>query len=222
MQIRKDKLVNNQIYHIYSRSIAKFVIFNNQNEYSRMLNIIKLYRHVNFNYKYSRFIELEPQNQKSIIDNLEKEKDHLVEIIAYCLMPTHIHLILKQVANQGISIFMGKILNCYSRYFNVKHGRIGPLWSGRFKNVLIDNNEQLLHLTRYIHLNPTSANLVNNPKDWQYSSYHEYINNILGICNFKSLIDIEPEGYKKFVNNRKDYQQQLSMIKSIIIDDYSG
>lgn len=133
MQIRKDELANGQIYHIYSRSIAKFVVFNNQNEYLRMLNIIKLYRHVNFKYKYSRFIDLKPQIQLSIIDGLEKENNHLVEIIAYCVMPTHIHLILKQLVDFGISKYMSNILNCYSRYFNIKHGRVGHFGLGDLK-----------------------------------------------------------------------------------------
>jgi putative transposase len=222
MQIRKDELANNQIYHIYSRSIAKFVVFNNQNEYSRILNIIKLYRHVNFNYKYSRFIALEPQNQFSIIEDLESENNHLVEIIAYCLMPTHIHLILKQTVDFGISKYMSNILNCYSRYFNVKHGRIGPLWSGRFKNVLVNDDEQLLHLSRYIHLNPVSANLINDINDWQFSSYYEYIGDKHDLCNFKDLIDFNSKEYKKFVSDRRDYQMQLSAIKSLTIDDYAG
>ena len=72
---------------------------------------------------------------------------------------------------------MGDILNSYSRYFNTKQKRKGPLWEGRFENVLIKTDEQLLHLTRYIHLNPVTAYLVDQAKDWQASSYNEYLEN---------------------------------------------
>jgi putative transposase len=109
--------------------------------------------------------------QLAIKDSLQSENEQLVEVVAYCIMQTHFHLILKQVTEDGIAKFMGRILNGYSRYFNSLHSRVGPLWTGRFKNVLIRNDEHLLHLTRYIHLNPVSAGLVTKPEDWDYSSY---------------------------------------------------
>lgn len=224
-QYRKDILQKGEVYHIYTRSIAKYVVFNNPVEFDRMLHLINLYRYANFNYKYSQFLKLTSSLQYDIIDSLRSKEDLLVEIIAYCLMPTHIHLSLKQLVEDGIARYMARVLNGYSRYFNTKHGRVGPLWFGRFKNVLVSNDEQLLHLTRYIHLNSTSANLVNKPEDWGYSSYHEYINNTdnkVRICNFKDLITIKPEDYKEFIEDRKGYQQQLSIIKSLTIDDYVG
>jgi putative transposase len=79
-------------------------------------------------------------------------------------MPTHIHLVLRQLKDGGISKFMSNILNSYSRYFNIKHNRKGPLWEGRFRKVLVGSDEQLLHLTRYVHLNPVTACLVDKPK----------------------------------------------------------
>lgn len=88
--------------------------------------------------------------------------------------------------------------------------------------MLVGDDDQLLHLTRYIHLNPTSANLVKNPENWPYSSFNEYINSQKGICNFEGLFIIIPNDYKNFVDNRKDYQKQLSVIKLLTIDDYSG
>lgn len=225
MQMRKDKLENEYYYHIFSRSIAKFVIFNNADEYLRMINILNLYRHVGFTYKYSRFVQSSTKTQKTIIDNLEKEKSYLIEIVAFCLMPTHIHLLLKQVQDQGISRYMARILNCYSRFFNVKHKRIGPLWSGRFKSVLVSDDNQIVHLTRYIHLNPTSANLAQKPGDWLYSSYREYVDLIAkknGFCLFDNIFDFTPEKYKNFVLDRKSYQKDLSQIKGLLMDNYTG
>ncbi|MFA6493404.1 MAG: transposase, partial [Patescibacteria group bacterium] len=201
------------------------IVFNNSEDYTRMIEILNLYRYANFTHKYSKYIQLDLQTQTNILQNLRNENNLLVEIMAYCVMPTHFHLILKQVEDGGISHYMGKVLNCYSRYFNIKHRRSGPLWSGRFKSVLVSNDEQLLHLSRYIHLNPTSINLVRKPKDWLYSSYAEYISPESindPLCTFKNIIDMPPNEYKKFVLDRKNYQKQISLIKNILIDDYTG
>jgi len=110
-----------------------------------------------------------------MIEELKQNSDLFVKIISYCIMPTHYHLLLEQVKDGGTEKFISKILNSYAKYFNLRHKRSGPLWSSRFKSVGVDDNEQLLHLTRYIHLNPTSAGYVSMPEDWQYSSYVEYI-----------------------------------------------
>jgi len=225
MQLRKDVLTNDHYYHVYSRSIAKFVVFNNAEEYSRMIEILKLYRFSDFNYKYSRFIGLEPEYQQAIINGLKKEGSALINIISYCLMPTHIHFILKQVMDKGISKYISRVLNSYARFFNVKHRRVGPLWAGRFKSVLVSGDEQMLHLTRYHHLNPTSANLVMRPEDWKYSSYREYIQldgDKEQICSLGDILDINPREYTKFVSDRISYQKEISKIKNIILDDYTG
>lgn len=219
MDYRKNPLVTDHYYHIFSRSIAKFIVFNDQDDYVRFKELINLYRFTDFNYKYSSFTDLKIEMQKEVIDGLDKDKK-LVDIISCCTMPTHIHLLLKQTADGGISKYMAKILNSYTRYFNLKHHRKGPLWEGHFNNVLVSSDEQLLHLTRYMHLNPTSAGLVENPEDWAFSTYLEYINPDLagGICNFKGLFDLSPDQYRKFVNDRKSYQRDLAIIKEILID----
>lgn len=224
-QTRKDKLVNGQIYHIFTRSIAKFVVFNDQIEFERMRQLLDLYRYQNFNYKFSQFLDLTLPTQSNIIENLRSDNRTLVDIIAFCLMPTHIHFALKQNTDDGISKYMARILNGYSRFFNTKHQRLGPLWSARFKSILVNQDNQLLHLTRYIHLNPSSAGVVDKPEQWEYSSYSEYLNDTqtgTDISNRTDLFDITPKQYRIFVEDRKDYQKQLSLIKSITIDDYSG
>lgn len=224
-QTRKDPLVNDHYYHIFSRSIAKFVVFNNKKEYHRVLQLLDVCRFVNFNYKFSQFVELEFPTQNSLLKKIRDTNETLVDVIAYCFMPTHFHLILKQTSTKGVTKFVGRMLNSYSRYFNTKHNRIGHLWSGRFKNILIYDNIQLLHLTRYIHLNPTSAGLVDKPEDWEQSSYKAYTNvkkNNLLICKFHGVIDKTPKEYKEFTEDRKSYQRELSLIKNLLIDDYTG
>lgn len=223
--IRKDALVNNEFYHIFTRSIAKYVVFNDRAEYTRMIGLISLHRFDDFNYSYSQFVELGTQTQQKIIQDLKDKNKLLVEIVAFCIMPTHVHLLLKQTSDNGITKYMGRILNSYSKYFNTKHQRTGPLWASNFKNVLVSDDEQLVHLTRYIHLNPFSAGLVKKLYNWQYSSYQEYTSTFgskENICNYKDIIDLSPKKYTQFVYNQKDYQRELSLIKSLLVDDYTG
>ena len=152
-------------------------------------------------------------------NNLDKN-GNIIDIIAYCIMPTHIHFVLKQKKDKGISIFMNILLNSYTRYFNTKHERKGPLWESRFQIRLVETDEYALHLSRYIHLNPTSAGLVQQPEDWEFSSYHEYLAAPKSepLCDFSKIISYKPATYRKFTENRKDYQRSLQIIKGILLD----
>jgi len=207
-------LMNEEVYHVFTKSIAGFKIFNNMRDYIRMQRLILYYQdsiNVRFSYK-DRFI----QKIKSA-DPEEK----IVNIIAYCVMPTHLHFILKELKERGISVFMGKVLNSYSKYFNTKYKRKGPLWEGRFKRVLVEGDDQLLHLTRYVHLNPVTACLVDNPMDWIASSYHEYIvakTTDQSICRYEGLFEVDPVRYRQFVEERISYQRQLAKIKNLLFE----
>ena len=217
MSVRKVQLFNGGVFHIYSRSIAEYKIFNVHSDFVRMKNLLVYYmkkRPVS----YSDFLALKPEMQKKVI---EESVENYVDIIAYCIMPTHIHLILSQTTDNGISKFMEKVLKSYSMYYNKKTRREGPLWSGKFRNVLVETNEQLLHLTRYIHLNPVTIYLVEKPEEWEYSSYREYIGEIEGkkrICNFEKYLDIKIGSYRIFVEERKDYQRELQKIKHLMLE----
>ena len=220
---RKCPLVPNQIYHIFSRSIADFRIFNNNRDYQRMLMLLYYFQIKEPPNKFSYFIRnkaVETLGFHSFFTSLTKDQPRINQIIAYCLMPTHIHLVIKQLDNHGISIYLNKILNSYSRYFNTCHRRKGPLWEQRFKNVLVENDEQLIHLTRYLHLNPVSALLVKKPEDWQFSSYKEYINSEyqFKLCSPEGLFAISSGRYIKFVNDHINFQKELAKIKNISID----
>lgn len=216
-------LVNGEIYHIFNRSIADYIVFNNDQEFGRMLELIKYYQ-IDNDIKLSAFLDLmsvQKNGFNSFFDTISKDKDKMVQIIAYCLMPTHVHLILKQLKENGISDYMRKILDGYTRYFNTIHKRKGPLWESKFKNILVENDEQLNHLVRYTHLNPTSAQLVNKPEDWLYSSYREYlgeVNNSQAICQFDDVFDVKPSLYRRFVNDQISYQRELGKIKKLIMD----
>jgi putative transposase len=164
---------------------------------------------------------LQKKTQGKILEELENTSKKSVDMISYCLMPTHLHLLLRQNVDDGITNFMKRILDSYTKNFNKIHKRNGPLWASRFKDVLVNSDGQLLHLTRYIHLNPNSAGLVKKPEEWRYSSYNDYISKKSNIIN-PEIIEMTPAKYREFVEDRKDYQKQLSIIKSILIDKYSG
>ncbi len=216
--MRKDLLRSGYLYHICSKSIAGYNIFRSEEDYSRFIEMIRYYAFERPPVKFSIYQKL------SLTENIDLFKElgnrsRVVDIIAYCIMPTHIHLLLAQLMDNGISIFMKNLLNSYTRYFNIKNKRKGPLWQGRFRSILIETDEQLLHLTRYIHLNPTSNDLVERPEEWIYSSYKEYVSKRGGsICNFRRYIEMKTGVYKKFVETQRDYQKKLAEIKHLLLE----
>ena len=214
MPIRKVPLVKGSIYHIYNRSIGESKIFNCEADYRKMLDVIIYYS------TYGDIGKLpHSQKQKTVGKSFEYENLRpLIDIVAYCIMPTHIHLILKEIVKSGISQFVNRIFLSYSKHCNMNYGRKGPLWEGRFNNVLVETPEQLLHLTRYIHLNPVTAFIVDKPEKWPYSSYPEYIGwkTAGNICKFKNYLEgLNKESYMEFVNSQIEYQRELAKVKTV-------
>ena len=215
----KKILFNDKIYHVFSKSIFKFKIFRNNKEFDRMRDLIWFYKREKPVIRYSSFLEL--KNKDRFYENNLSSNKELVEIIAYCIMPTHMHLILKQLIDKGISTFLSNILNSYTRYFNFRIKRKGPLWESRFKSVIVDTEEQLLHLTRYLHLNPVTARLIDDPGDWEYSSYREFLKERTvgdSICKHVNCLNIDPCYYKEFVNSQIDYQRELADVREKFLD----
>lgn len=97
-----------------------------------------------------------------------------VTLVAYCLMPNHFHLML-QPQDDDLSHHMQLFGISYTKAINKRYDRVGALFQGQFRAKRIDRNEYLLHLSRYIHLNPVQAGLVKRPEDWAFSSYREYL-----------------------------------------------
>jgi len=154
------------------------------------------------------------RRKKSLIKlNIIKynEDQNLIKILSYCVMPDHYHLLIK-FYSYGLSKYISDVENSYTRYFNIKYKRKGPLWQTRYKHVKIINNEQLLHVSRYIHLNPVTNKLVDKPEDWVFSSYKHFITN----NNINDVTEISIKSskkYKRFVEDQIDYQRRLKLIK---------
>lgn len=209
MAYRKVILANNEVYHILNRGVEERETFLDKRDYSRFLNTFIYYQKTNLPARFSFQKRINPKE----FSNLE----NLVEIVCYCLMPNHFHFLLKQVKENGISLFIGRLTNSYTRYFNIRHQRTGHLFQGPFKAVRIENNEQLIHVSRYIHLNPVMGFLVKDPKGYLYSSYLEYLGGRKGICQ-KELVLAQfssPKRYEKFVLDQKDYALELKKIQRL-------
>jgi len=214
MPIRKTILVPGETYHIYNRSVQGIPIFKGQRENEIFLETIKYYLQAN---PPTRFSIYRTNKDKFSINHDQK----LVTIINYCLMPNHFHFTLRQEEENGIRRFIQKISNSFAHYFALKYQNSGPVFEGNFKAVRIESNEQLLHLSRYIHLNPVTAYLVENPEDYPYSSYLIYIRKEKSEIINPSIVLNQfryPKQYQKFVLDQKDYQRSLQMIKHLIIE----
>ena len=115
---------------------------------------------------------------------------------------------------------MGQISNSYTKYFNIKYSRVGPLLQGAFKAVLIESEEQLIHVSRYIHLNPVVSGMVNKPDSYLWSSYLEYMSPASNLCVSSEILGLfsSREKYKEFVEEQIDYGKKLEKMKHTFID----
>lgn len=227
--MRKVQFANDYFYHIYNRGTDKRNIFLDEKDYSRFIHCLFEFNdseaiinsRLRFNYR----------GETSII---KRVRDKLVDIVSFCLMPNHFHLILKQLQENGIAKFMQKVGTGYTMYFNKKQNRSGSLFQGVFKAILIDKDEYFLPLNGYIHSNPVELIEPNwkqeKIKNWEkvddflqryrWSSHLDYV----GIKNFPSVIN--KEFLLNYFDDKKDYSQYLKSylvgdrenIKEIIID----
>jgi putative transposase len=164
--------IENGYYHIYNRGVEKRAIFLDKQDYGVFLSYLKEY--------------LLPKDEKRLNQILSDpnisygKKDKALKLLnlnnfyqditllSYCLMPNHFHLLVKQKNMGTIDKFMNSLGTRYSVYFNRRHKRVGPLYQDVYKAVLVDNEGQFVHLSRYIHKQAIS--LPNQP-----CSYPEYI-----------------------------------------------
>ncbi len=172
---RKIDLCTGETYHIYTKSIYGYVIFPTEREYERMIQIMRYNLFKHNGPKFTEFIrsyQVKTTDFTTSLNNLHPtgKGGGLVEILAYCLMPTHIHLIARQTMDEGIRLFTQKTLNSYSQYFNRLHNRKGPLWQGRFGASLIRDDDQLEEKIAYVNNNPVKDLGYRRPEDWKYSS----------------------------------------------------
>ena len=148
------RYAKNTLYHLYNRGINKREIFQTREDFKTFIFFLKKY--------LSPAPKDQPRRKQKILD---KE----ISLLSFCLMPNHFHLLVKQKTKKGISKLMKDVGTNYAMYFNKKYERSGPLFESRYKGVVVETDEQLLHLSRYIHLNPELAKLTSYDR-YPYSS----------------------------------------------------
>lgn len=158
----------NSFYHVYNRGIETGLIFRNQKDYTVFLYFLK------------RYLNPPPEDPNMISPRWKSDIFDKTQLIAYCLMPNHFHLMIKQFTKEAMTDLMRSVGTSYVAYFNKRYDRNGPLFQGNYKAVLVETESYLLHLTRYIHLNPLEPNRV-GPRtrldlvSYPYSSYGDYL-----------------------------------------------
>lgn len=164
------------IYHIYNRGNNKQRVFLQDENYDFFL------RQLNSYFKPAR-----------------------VNLLVYCLMPNHYHLLVELSKPAGFSNLMRSFTTSYVKSFNKWNNRVGHLFQQEFQPKLIDTDEYLAHVCRYIHLNPLQANLVQNPREWKYSDFTQWIsdNEKKGSRRIQLRDELIGSGkdYEKFVMN---------------------
>lgn len=229
MPYRAIPFVNGEFYHLYTRGVEKQETFSGQRDYSHFVEALFYYHIQDPKPKFST-------HRRTKVFPIDCSK-RIAEIVCYCLMPNHFHLLIKQVRDGGISELMRKLLLSATKYRNTKHNHQGSLFQVPFKAVHIETDAQLIHVSRYIHLNPLVSLLVKDLKFYPWSSYLDYT----GIHNnpavkkeeilnfFKSpkdynaslqeRSDVIASDYEKFVLDQADYGVALERIKHLVIDE---
>jgi len=190
--------IEDAYYHIYARGNSKQQLFFSAYDYSVFLNLLK------------RYLSPEP-----IKDNSGREYPHLrndLELLAYCIMPNHFHLLIYQINAGAMACLMRGIMTSFSRYFNAGHAKSGPVFESRYKASMITAESYLEHISRYIHL---------NPKGWRqypYSSIHSYVGERREPWLKPDKIVAMFESSREYLSFVEDYEDHKKMLDSIKIE----
>lgn len=245
MPQRKEQFLNGDIYHINSRAIDDNLLFKDINDYFRGIYSIYEFNNVNsvniFNRRRDRIIEkkIEKPCEGGAHTNLQMEKrDRFVDVFAFCLMPNHIHLLLKQIKDNGIIKFMSKIGGGYGGYFNRKYQRKGYVFQNRFKSVHIKDDNQFMTVAPYIFTNPvaliehgwkekgirnhSTKEVIKFLEEYKWSNYQDCI----GIKNFPSVTQRDflietmggENGLKDAVKNWIEYKKDIGKSADLFLE----
>lgn len=214
MAYRYDEFAPGEVYHIFTRGVEKREIFMDDINRSRFINLLL------------HCMPRGPIRSYSIAKRLGQKPKRtapgkgLIDLLCYCLMSNHIHLLVHENVEGGISLYMQRLLNSYAKYFNARYERSGSLFTNPFRAVLVDQDEQLLHVARYIHLNPFVARTIENPLSYKWYSLTEYIRPSPYPRCHRHIITgmLKPEEHRVFVEDEAEYARSLHYIQHLLID----
>lgn len=202
-------------YHVYNRGVEKRVIFADDHDYKTFLYYLNVYL-------------LPPQqvvyNWPDISPSLLKHNmNSQVELLCYCLMPNHFHLLLRQTSSDALPRLMKQLTNAYTRYFNGKYSRVGSLMQGPYKAVEVLSDSSLLQLSRYVHLNPLQAGICPEITKARWTSLSEYLSpnkNSLCATNYLSSHFHNPESFLNFTQLVQPREYALKdLMNDILIEE---
>jgi len=152
---RKVIFAENEFYHLYNRGVDRRTVFENDSDHRRFALLLYLCNG-KIPVRFEDLPDWKGSTSEELIEAVfgKKFDEPVVAIGAYCLMPNHFHLLVKEITKGGISTFMHRLSTAYTMYFNLSRRRTGALFQGRFKAEHADKDEYLKYLFSYIHLNP--------------------------------------------------------------------
>jgi len=221
MSTHRPILSTGEIYHLFNRSVGKEIIFASKNYLDKILQITNYYRYPQ-ELSFSVFNRKTPTFQQEYL-NKTFSKLPLIDIYVFSFMPNHFHLLVKQLQEKGISLFVSNIQNSFAKNFNLINDRHGSLFDHNFKPKRITNNEEFIHVSRYIHLNHVTAGLIEFEQllTYEWISLPCYLNKKGNkFVNTKPILDYfkTPEKYINFLKDNVNYQKKLKKIKNILLD----
>ena len=146
---KREKFIPKQVYHIYNHGVENQKIFLEDKDYQRFVDNV-----FEFCGKNSQNIERPRKLFVDIFLANNQSQESLVDILAFCLMPDHFHLLLRPQTDNGITMFMRKLSIGYANYFNPKYKRSGTLFRGRYKSALVNKQDHLNNLSYYLYSHP--------------------------------------------------------------------
>lgn len=176
--------VDHTYYHVYNRGVEKRDIFLDDKDYLAFLGCLKLYLTAPqpVDRRFAHTLQGETLSDTKIIYAPSRQPNNhekTIELVAYCLMPNHFHLLLRSIKKDSMTRFMRSLATRYSLHFNKKYERVGGLFQGIYKAVMIEHENQFLWITKYIHRNPLSLTLYKDDpcklSNYPYSSYKNYL-----------------------------------------------
>ncbi len=208
-------------YHAYNRGYNQQEIFRDDQDYKTFLYLIRKYLEPGF-----KILKFTPKGEKVFV-----EANHVyneVSLLSFCLIPNHFHLLLFQKMARGMPKLLTRLCSNFSTYFNQKYETTSSPFQGVYKAVAVTGENQLRHLSRYIHCNPQSLSQSINISAYPYSSYRNYLSG-----NYPKWLKPEPiiglfksvERYKEFTDDylkmkekQKDEDLEANNLSSLILE----
>lgn len=198
-------LQGNSYYHVYNRGAENRDIFLDFQDYETFLFYLFIYTAAPDQVR-KKYPNLPP---RLMAKNLFGE----IYLIAYCLMPNHFHLLLKQKSAASMPKLLKQVINGYITYWGKKYKKSGRIFHGRYQSMKIQSEYLLIQMMRFVHLNPSVARLVAKPQEYPWSSYITYIKTKEFINRFASVAE-----WEKFHLDKREYELNLPKIAHLTID----